>query len=151
LYFLTFSPTIKWKSQKKGKPFMQINLSGHHVEITDGIKTQVQAKLSKISSHYPGLISMTVILGNERNKHTAEFNTSYEGAPISATGSDSNLFSAIAVAVKKMDAALSHRKGVLKSRQHNKPTQTEPESVQVDTEDELEEMDIDLSEYEQAS
>lgn len=106
---------------------MQINLSGHHVEITEGIKDHIKAKLNKIASHYPSLIAMTVILGNERNVNTVEINTTYEGASISVTGSDDNLFAAIAITGKKLDSALSHRKGVLKANQHNKPVLEEPE------------------------
>ena len=100
---------------------MQLNLSGHHVDITPAIKDHVKAKMNKIAGHYPSIISMTVILGNEKNRNTVEINTSYEGVQISATGSDENLYSAIAITGKKLDAALSHRKGVLKARQHEKP------------------------------
>ncbi|MCJ8273696.1 MAG: ribosome-associated translation inhibitor RaiA [Psychrosphaera sp.] len=129
---------------------MQINLSGHHVEITDGIRTHVKSKLDKIASHYPGIIAMTVILGNEHNKFTCEINTSYGGAPISATGNDENLFSAIAVTGKKVDAALSHRKGVLKANQHDKPSLEDPQADSEVFVDVHAEVDID-AEFEKAS
>jgi putative sigma-54 modulation protein len=114
---------------------MQINLSGHHVDITDNIKTQVSTKLNKIASHYPGIIAMTMILGNEKNTNTAEVNTAYEGVQMSASGADENLYTAIAIACKKLDAALSHRKGVLKAKQYNKPILSEPEISQMESED----------------
>ncbi len=100
---------------------MQVNLSGHHVEITDAIKTHVKSKMDKIASHYPGIISMTVILGHEKNVHTVEINTTYEGVSIAANAREENLYSAIASAGKKLDASLAHRKGLLKAKQHNKP------------------------------
>ena len=131
---------------------MQINLSGHHVDITDGIKVQVKSKLNKIAKRFPSLIASNVILGNERNKHTVEMNTSYEGAPISVNGADNNLFSAIALTCKKLDAALSHRKGILKANQHNKPqlVETTPEEPVTEGLPELD-IDIDLTQYERAS
>jgi putative sigma-54 modulation protein len=125
-------------SNKKRKKTMQINLSGHHVEITEAIKSHIKAKLNKIAGHYPSLISMTVILGHERNSHTAEINTSYEGVQISATGSEENLYAAIASTCKKIDAALSHRKGALKANQHNKPVLAEAEEAGDDEEPEYE-------------
>jgi ribosome-associated translation inhibitor RaiA len=32
---------------------MKINISGHHVEITEGIKQSVENKFSKVAKHYP--------------------------------------------------------------------------------------------------
>ena len=40
----------------KGIP-MKINLSGHHVEITPSIKTDIEEKFSKIANHFQTLIS----------------------------------------------------------------------------------------------
>jgi putative sigma-54 modulation protein len=128
---------------------MQVNISGHHVEMTESTKTHIKNKVDKIASHYPGLISMSVILSNERNANTIEMNTSYEGAPISATGSDENLYAAISITCKKMDAALSHRKGVLKAKQHNKPVLEEPEAELAD--DEEIEADYDYEEEEMST
>lgn len=130
---------------------MQINLSGHHVDITKGIKEQVNSKLNKIAKRYPSLIAANVILGNERNKHTVEINTSYEGASISANGAENNLFSAIAATCKKLDAALSHRKGLLKAKQHNKPPVVEQQPQIVEQGLPELDIDVDLTEYEQAS
>lgn len=130
---------------------MQINLSGHHVDITKGIKEQVNSKLNKVAKRYPSLIAANVILGNERNKHTVEINTSYEGASISANGTENNLFSAIATTCKKLDAALSHRKGVLKAKHHNKPQLVEPQVEIVEQGLPELDIDVDLTEYEEAS
>ena len=115
---------------------MQLNLSGHHVDITDNIKEHVKNKMNKIASHYPGIISMAVILGHEKNNHTAEINTTYEGVSISATATEENLYSAIAAAGKKLNASLEHRKGVLKAKQHAKPILTEMEIGKLAEEDE---------------
>lgn len=125
-------------SQKKGNISMQINLSGHHVEITEATRAHIKNKLDKIASHYNSLISVSVILGNERNLHTVEINTSYEGVQISTTGSEENLYAAIALTCKKIDAALSHRKGILKAKQHNKPILSEPEASPMAPENDFE-------------
>jgi putative sigma-54 modulation protein len=100
---------------------MQINLSGHHVDITDGIRTAVQSKFSKIQSHYPSLDSLSIILTVERNQQSVEAKTQFLGAPVAVQGTNSDLYAAIADAAKKLEAALSHRKGATKAHRHERP------------------------------
>ncbi len=94
---------------------MQINLSGHHVEITDGIREAVQAKFSKVESHHPSVDALTVIVTVERNEQTVEAKTQFLGASVSVQGANSDMYAAIADAAKKLDSALSHRKGSTRS------------------------------------
>lgn len=106
---------------------MKINLSGHHVEITDSIKVDIEEKFSKIANHFPTLIALDVIISKVHNKHQVELITNYEGGRISAKGVDNVMYPAIASAAKKLDAALKHRKGQLKANLHAKPQSTAPE------------------------
>lgn len=106
---------------------MKINLSGHHVEVTDSIKEHLDEKFVKIATHFPTLISLDVIIAKEHGKHQVELTTNYEGARVSVTGTDDIMYPAIAVAAKKLDAALKHRKGQLKSNLHSKPGITKPD------------------------
>lgn len=106
---------------------MKINLSGHHVEVTTSIKEDIEQKLSKIANHFPTLISLDIIISKEHNKHHVEITTNYEGGRISVKGSDDVMYPAIANGVKKLDAALKHRKGQLKAKLHAKPESTAPE------------------------
>ncbi|ASJ97456.1 MULTISPECIES: ribosome hibernation-promoting factor, HPF/YfiA family [Shewanella] len=106
---------------------MKINLSGHHVDITDSIKEHVNQKFSKIATHFPTLISLDVIIAKEHGEYQVELSTNYEGSRISASGSDDVMYPAIAAAAKKLDAALKHRKGQLKADLHQKPVSTTPE------------------------
>ena len=106
---------------------MKINLSGHHVDVSDSIKEHINEKFSKIATHFPTLISLDVILSHEHNQHNVELRTTYEGGRISASSSDNVMYPAIAAAAKKLDAALKHRKGLLKANLHTKPETTAPE------------------------
>lgn len=106
---------------------MKINLSGHHVEITDSIKEHIEEKFSKIANHFPTLIALDVIISKEHHNHQVELRTNYEGGRISTKGVDDVMFPAIASAAKKLDAALKHRKGQLKANLHAKPQSTAPE------------------------
>ena len=106
---------------------MKINLSGHHVDVTDSIKEHIEEKFSKIATHFPTLISLDVILSKEHGKHQAELRTTYEGGRISASSVDDIMYPAIASAAKKLDAALKHRKGQLKANLHSKPETIAPD------------------------
>ncbi len=106
---------------------MKINLSGHHVEVTDAIKEHIEEKFSKIASHFPTLIALDIIISKEHHKHQVELTTNYEGGRISATGNNDIMYPAIASAAKKLDAALKHRKGQLKANLHSKPSSSTPE------------------------
>jgi len=100
---------------------MKIDLSGHHVEITDGIREATASKFLKISSHYPDVDSLSIILNVERNEQTVDVKTQFMGATVNVKASNNDLYAAIAEAVKKMDAALRNRKGSAKSGFHEKP------------------------------
>ncbi|RTR38393.1 ribosome-associated translation inhibitor RaiA [Shewanella canadensis] len=106
---------------------MKINLSGHHVDVTDSIKEHVNEKFSKIATHFPTLISLDVIISKEHGEYQVELRTNYEGSRISASGNKDVMYPAIATAAKKLDAALKHRKGQLKADLHEKPVSTTPE------------------------
>lgn len=100
---------------------MQINLSGHHVDITDGIRDAVHNKFSKVHSHYPSLDALSVIVTVERNQQSVEAKTQFMGAPVAVHGANHDLYAAIAEAAKKLDSALAHRKGATASHRHEKP------------------------------
>ncbi len=106
---------------------MKINLSGHHVELTESTKEHIEEKFSKIATHFPTLIALEVILSKEHGKYHVEISTNYEGAKASVSSTDAVMYPAIANAAKKLDAALKHRKGQLKANLHNKPFSTTPD------------------------
>ncbi|MBB1269193.1 ribosome hibernation-promoting factor, HPF/YfiA family [Shewanella sp. SR44-3] len=106
---------------------MKINLSGHHVEVTDTVKQHVNEKFAKLATHFPTLIGLDIIIAKEHGEYDVEISTKYEGGRISAKGNDSVMYPAISSAAKKLDAALKHRKGQLKADLHQKPNVTTPE------------------------
>lgn len=104
---------------------MQINLSGHHVTVTDAIKDNVESKLGKVASHFPQLDSANVTLTVERASQSIEVTTQYLGAPVAVQASHQDMYNAIAQAAKKLEAALAHRKGAVKGNRHDKPAVAE--------------------------
>ena len=99
---------------------MKIDLSGHHVDITDGIRDAVSSKFQKISSHYPDIEKLVILLNVERNEQTVDAHTQYLGHTVNVKASHVDLYAAIAEAVKKLDAALNNKKGSAKAGLHSK-------------------------------
>lgn len=106
---------------------MKINVSGHHCDISASVNEDVQQKLMKVASHFPSLIAIDMIITKEHGEYSAEVATKYEGTSIAVKGKGDVMYPAITQACKKLNAALKHRKGQLKSDLHEKPTVTTPE------------------------
>ncbi|WP_440053952.1 ribosome hibernation-promoting factor, HPF/YfiA family [Pseudoalteromonas sp. T1lg65] len=105
---------------------MKINLSGHHVDVTDAVKNHVQERFAKVANHFPSLLSLDIIISKEHKKFYTEISTNYSGSRISVKGEDDVMYPSIAAASKKLDSALKHRKGQLKANKHQKPVSTTP-------------------------
>jgi len=108
---------------------MKLNISGHHVDVTDSIKEHLEEKFAKIATHFPTLISLDIIISKKHGEFDVELRTNYEGTSIAAKGNDSVMYPAITSAAKKLDTVLKHRKGQLKADLYEKPDLTEPETA----------------------
>jgi len=112
---------------------MRIDIAGHHVEITDAIREAVHQKLNKVASHYPQVQSFNVTLTVERNIQRAEVSAHYQGNVYAVKSENTDLYSAISDAGKKIESQLSHKKAAKKSHRHDKPhTEIEPTPDELD-------------------
>ncbi len=109
----------KVKDNKRGKT-MKIKISGHHVEITEGIKQSIENKFAKISKHYPSIMTLNSTITVEPHLQKLEVTTLYEGEKVTVNASDKQLYVAIAKVAKKLQSALAHRKGVLSAKFNDK-------------------------------
>lgn len=100
---------------------MNIQLSGHHLDITDGIREAVDQRFAKIQKHYPDIGELSMALTVERHAQEVEVTTQFKGAPIAVHAESQDLYSAIGDAAKKLDAALAKRKGARESHRHERP------------------------------
>jgi len=100
---------------------MQINVTGHHVELTNGLTEAVTQKCKKVASHYPDISTINVVLTVDKNTQTVEATTHYLGQDIVAKASSDELYKAIPEMGAKLQASLLKRKEITKSHSHNKP------------------------------
>jgi len=117
---------------------MNINISGHHVDITDAIRDTVESKMGKVCSRNPDIMRLDVIIKVDGGGQSIEVSTQYHGAPISVTVVDKDLYVAINLSVKKLTAALEKRKGILKANRESLRDDVADSDEMLDNEEDFE-------------
>lgn len=82
---------------------MTFHLTGHHVEITDAIRSHVEAKMEKIKRHADKVTDLHVVLEVEKNRHKAEANIMLRGAKLHAESTNDDMYAAIDAMTDKLD------------------------------------------------
>ncbi|WP_218352219.1 ribosome hibernation promoting factor [Alteromonas lipotrueiana] len=93
---------------------MQINLTGHHVEITDSLRTYVDTKFGKLERHFDHISNVHVILNVEKITQKAEATVHLSGAEVFASAEDTDMYAAIDSMVDKLDRQVIKHKEKLK-------------------------------------
>ena len=89
---------------------MQINLSGHHVDITPAIRQHVETKFEKLERHFDHMTSIHVILTVEKDRHKAEAKIHVSGADLYADEENENMYAAIDSLTDKLDRQVKKHK-----------------------------------------
>ena len=98
---------------------MQLNISGHHVEVTQSLKDYVQEKFSKLERHADFINNVQVILSVEKLQHKAEATVRIRGAEIFANSESEDMYAAIDTLVDKLDRQLlKHKEKLITRKQH---------------------------------
>ncbi|MEH6504431.1 MAG: ribosome-associated translation inhibitor RaiA [Cycloclasticus sp.] len=82
---------------------MQLDLSGHHVDITDALREYTHTKFGKIKRHFDKVIDVHVILTVEKLEQKAEATIQLNGTKIFAEDTQENMYAAIDTLVDKLD------------------------------------------------
>ena len=98
---------------------MQINLSGHHVEITPALKSYVETKLTRLERHNDRITNVAVILGVEKLRQKAESTVRISGGEIYADAESQDLYAAIDLLADKLDRQLIREKEKQKDHKHH--------------------------------
>jgi putative sigma-54 modulation protein len=82
---------------------MNLNLSGHHLEVTPAIRTYVQSKLERVTRHFDHVIDARVILTVEKLRQKAEVTLHVRGKELHCESEEQDLYAAIDLLVDKLD------------------------------------------------
>lgn len=89
---------------------MNLNLTGHHLEITPAMRDYVQSKLERVTNHFDHVIDVKVTLSVEKLVHKVEATMHVPGNDLHVTCSDENMYSAIDMLADKLDRqVLKHK------------------------------------------
>ena len=102
---------------------MQINLTGHHVEITDSLRNYVNEKMEKLERHFDKVSNTHVILSVENVRHTAEATVHMSGNDIFAEATETDMYAAIDALVDKLDRQVKKYKEKIKNHHHLKSSE----------------------------
>lgn len=96
-------------------------LSGHHLLLTDAIKTLTTEKFQKLYRHEPGIIKARVELISERDHSNnitfvAKGYLDVQGPDLMASAASNDLYKSIDLLVRKLDGQLRRRHGVWRTK-----------------------------------
>ena len=89
---------------------MQVNLSGHHVEITSALKDYLNNKLARLERHFESVTSIKCILTVEKLRHKAEAKVNVTGGTLYADAVEDDMYAAIDGLVDKLDRQIVKHK-----------------------------------------
>jgi len=95
---------------------MQVNVSGHHLDITDALKSYVDTKLERLERHFDRITNVNVILKVEKQRQKAEATIRISGGEVFAEAEAEDLYAAIDLLADKLDRQLIKRKEKSKDR-----------------------------------
>jgi putative sigma-54 modulation protein len=98
---------------------MQLNVTGHHVDVTTSMKGYVEKKLDRIVRHSDHIIDVHCILTVEKLRHKAEAKVLLNGAMVYADAVDMDMYAAIDALADKLDRRVKKHKE--KRADHHSP------------------------------
>ena len=82
---------------------MNLNITGHHLEVTPAIRDYVTSKLDRVIRHFDHATAVHVILSVEKLRQKAEVTVHVRGKDIFVEAQDENLYASIDALADKLD------------------------------------------------
>ena len=98
---------------------MQVNLTGHHVDITDPLRAYVDEKIARLERHFEHVTNVHVILSVEKKTQKAEATVHIAGADVFADAVHEDMYAAIDALIDKLDRQVLRHKEKVKSHRGN--------------------------------
>jgi len=98
---------------------VNLNVSGHHLEITPAIRKYVSSKLERVRRHFDHLIDAHVILSVNKLRQKAEVTLRVRGKDIHCQCEEADLYAAIDLLVDKLDRQVLKYKNKRNDKPHD--------------------------------
>lgn len=97
---------------------MNLQLTGHHLEVTPALRDYLQSKLARVRNHFDHVIDIKVTLSVEKLLQKVEATVHVPGNDLHAECAGENMYSAIDLLADKLDRqVLKHKE---KNSDHHK-------------------------------
>ena len=99
---------------------MKMNITGHHVEVTQAIHDYATSKLDRVIRHFDHVTSVHVILSVEKLVQKAEVTLHVKGKDIHADSTGTDLYASIDSVIDKLDRQVLKHKEKVTNHSHDK-------------------------------
>ena len=89
---------------------MQVDITGHHIDITDSLRDYVNQKMERVERHFDIVNNSHVILSVEKQRQKAEATLMIKGSKIFAEAVEEDMYSAIDNLIDKLDRQVKKHK-----------------------------------------
>ncbi|MBF0470808.1 MAG: ribosome-associated translation inhibitor RaiA [Gammaproteobacteria bacterium] len=89
---------------------MQLNLTGHHIDITPPLRDYVGEKLERLQRHFDQVTNVHVVLSVEKMRQKAEATMHITGNKLFATAEHEDMYAAIDALADKLDRQIGKHK-----------------------------------------
>jgi putative sigma-54 modulation protein len=112
--------------ESKRSSFMNLTISGHHLEVSPALRNYVTEKLDRITRHFDQVVDVRVLLSIEKQKEKerrqrAECNIHVKGNDLFAESASADLYAAVDELVDKLDRQVVRHKDRIQNHQHDAP------------------------------
>lgn len=99
---------------------MQLSITGHHVDMTDALKSYTAEKLSRLERRSDQITNVHVVLSVEKARHKADATIHVSGGELFAEADADDMYAAIDLLVDKLDRQILKHKEKLVDRHHGR-------------------------------
>jgi putative sigma-54 modulation protein len=98
---------------------MNLNLTGHHLDITPAIRDYVMAKLDRVTRHFDDVIDVNVVMSVDKLRHKVEVNLHARGKDIHVEAVEPDMYAAIDALADKLDRQVLKHKEKREGHRHD--------------------------------
>ncbi len=108
---------------------MQINITGHHMDVTPALRSYVSNKFERLERHFDNMTNIHVILSVEKERQKAEATIHVNKRNLFADSQHEDMYAAIDVLIDKLDRQVKKHKEKLTNHHRNEGSLRGRESI----------------------
>ncbi len=94
---------------------MQINVTGHHLDLTDALRDYVNDKFKRLERHFDHINNVHVVLEVDKVRQKAEAKLNVNGGELFAASEEEVMYAAIDSLVDKLDRqVIKHKEKMIR-------------------------------------